>query len=115
LALLTVVSVFFFFFAIGHWLVKEDPLQKADAIAVLSGNFPARATEAAKLYHEGFAKENLRTHPGALSGRWKQFGVQYPSEADCNYRVLRKQGVPAKAIHILESSILNTAERAGCD
>ena len=34
----------------------------------------------------------------------------YPSEADCNYQVLRKQGVPAKAIHILESSILNTAD-----
>jgi uncharacterized SAM-binding protein YcdF (DUF218 family) len=113
LALLTVVTVFFFFLGIGHWLVKEDPLQKADAIAVLSGNFPARAMEAAKLYHEGFAKEIWLTHPGALSGRLKQFGVQYPSEADCNYQVLRKQGVPAKAIHILESSILNTADELG--
>jgi hypothetical protein len=53
LALLTVVTVFFFFLGIGHWLVKEDPLQKADAIAVLSGNFTARAMEAAKLYHQG--------------------------------------------------------------
>jgi hypothetical protein len=110
LALLTVVTVFFFFLGIGHWLVKEDPLQKADAIAVLSGNFPARAMEAAKLYHEGFMKEIWLTHPGALSDRLKQFGVQHPSEADCNYQALRKQGVPAKAIHILESSILNTAD-----
>lgn len=90
--------------------MKEDPLQKADAIAVLSGNFPARAMEAAKLYHEGSAKEIWLTHPGALSDRLKQFGVQHPSEADCNYQALRKQGVPAKAIHILESSILNTAD-----
>jgi uncharacterized SAM-binding protein YcdF (DUF218 family) len=110
LALLAVVTVFFFFFGIGHWLIKEDPLQKADAIAVLSGNFPARAMEAAKLYHEGYAKEIWLTHPGALSDPMKQFGVHYPSEDDCNYQVLRKQGVPAKAIHILESSILNTAD-----
>jgi len=110
LALLAVVTVFFFFLGIGHWLVKEDPLQKADAIAVLSGNFPARAMEAAKLYHEGYAKEIWLTHPGALSDPLRRFGVRYPSEDDCNYQVLRKQGIPAKAIHILESSILNTAD-----
>jgi len=110
LALLAVVTVFFFFLGIGHWLVKEDPLQKADAIAVLSGNFPARAMEAAKLYHQGYAKEIWLTHPGARSEPLRQFGVRYPSEDDCNYQVLRKQGIPAKAIHILESSILNTAD-----
>ena len=105
-----VVTVFFFFLGIGHWLVKEDPLQKADAIAILSGNSPARAMEAAKLYHEGYAKEIWLTHPGALSDALKQFGIRYPSEDDRNYQVLRKRGVPAKAIHILESSILNTAD-----
>jgi len=109
-ALLAVVTVFFFFFGIGHWLVKEDPLQKADAIAVLSGNFPARAMEAAKLYHQGYAKEIWLTHPGAHSDPLRRFGLRYPSEDDCNYQVLRKQGIPAKAIHILESSILNTAD-----
>ena len=110
LALLAIVTVFFFFLGIGHWLVREDALQKADAIAVLSGNFPARAMEAAKLYHEGYAKEIWLTHPGALSDPLIQFGVRYPSEDDCNYQVLRKQGIPAKKIHILESTILNTAD-----
>jgi DUF218 domain len=110
LALLAVVTVFFFILGIGHWLVKEDPLRKADAIAVLSGNFPVRAMEAAKLYHEGFAKEIWLTHPGTRSDSLKEFGVRYPSEDDCNYQVLRKQGVPAKSIHILETSVLNTAD-----
>jgi uncharacterized SAM-binding protein YcdF (DUF218 family) len=110
LALLTVITVFFFFLGIGHWLVKEDPLQKADAIAVLSGNFPTRALEAAKLYHQGYAKEIWLTHPGTRSDPMKQFGVRYPSEDDCNYQVLRKQGVPEKSIHILETSIRNTAD-----
>jgi uncharacterized SAM-binding protein YcdF (DUF218 family) len=66
--------------------------------------------QAAKIYHEGYAKEIWLTHPGARSDPLKQFGVHYPSEDDCNYQVLRKQAIPAKAIHILESSILNTAD-----
>ncbi len=110
LALLAVITVFFFFLGVGHWLVKEDPLRRADAIAVLSGNLPVRAMEAAALYHEGYAKEIWLTHPGTRSDFMKEFGVRYPTEADCNYQVLRRQGIPAKAIHILESPVQNTAD-----
>lgn len=41
--------------AASDWLVKQDNLHKADAIGVLSGGFPARAFEAAELYHQGYA------------------------------------------------------------
>lgn len=95
---------------IGHWLVKEDSLQKADAIAVLSGNFPARALEAASLYRDGYAGEIWLTHPGSQSGTLTQIGIHYPSEADSNYQVLRRQGVPANAIHVLDSPIINTSD-----
>jgi hypothetical protein len=95
---------------IGHWLVKEDPLQKANAIAVLSGNFPARALEAASLYRNGYAGEIWLTHPGPQSDALTQMGIRYPSEADFNYQVLRRRGVPAKAIHILDSQIINTSD-----
>jgi hypothetical protein len=37
-------------------------------------------------------------------------GIHYPSEADFNYQVLRRQGVPAKAIHVLDSPIINTQD-----
>jgi uncharacterized SAM-binding protein YcdF (DUF218 family) len=110
LTLLALSTVFFFFLGVGHWLVKEDPLQKADAIAVLSGNIPVRALEAAALYHEGYAAEIWLTHPGARADALSEFGLRYPSEDDFNYRVLRRQGIPAKAIHILESPIQNTAD-----
>ena len=43
------------FFGVGRWLVVEDSLGKARAIAVLSGGMPLRAMEAAKLYREGYA------------------------------------------------------------
>jgi uncharacterized SAM-binding protein YcdF (DUF218 family) len=95
---------------VGHWLVKEDSLQKANAIAVLSGNFPARALEAASLYRSGYAGEIWLTHPGPQSDALTQMGIRYPSEADFNYQVLRRQGIPAKAIHTLDSQILNTSD-----
>jgi uncharacterized SAM-binding protein YcdF (DUF218 family) len=96
--------------SVGHWLVKEDSLQKANAIAVLSGNFPARALEAASLYRSGYAGEIWLTHPGPQSDALTQMGIRYPSEADFNYQVLRRQGVPAKAIHILDAPIINTSD-----
>jgi len=96
--------------SVGHWLVKEDSLQKANAIAVLSGNFPARALEAAALYRNGYAGEIWLTHPGAQPEALAKMGIHYPGEADFNYQVLRRQGVPAKAIHILDLPILNTSD-----
>src|SRR5260370_36163056 len=42
---------------VGRWLVVEDPLEKAQAIVVLSGRMPMRAQEAARLYNRGYAAE----------------------------------------------------------
>ena len=110
LALLGLSAGLALMLGVGHWLVKEDSLQKANAIAVLSGNFPARALEAASLYREGYAGEIWLTHPGAQSDALAQMGIHYPDEADFNYQVLRRQGVPAKAIHVLEAPIINTSD-----
>jgi uncharacterized SAM-binding protein YcdF (DUF218 family) len=95
---------------IGNWLVREDALHPATAIAVLSGNIPVRALEAARLYHEGYAKEIWLTHPGDHADALEVLGISYPSEDDVNFRILRRQGVPSKAIHILDASIVNTAD-----
>ena len=110
LALLALSAGLALMLSVGHWLVKEDSLQKANAIAVLSGNFPARALEAASLYRIGYAGEIWLTHPGPQSDALTQMGIRYPSEADFNYQVLRRRGVPAKAIHILDSQIINTSD-----
>jgi hypothetical protein len=97
-------------FGLGHWLVKEDSLKPSTAIAVLSGNIPSRALEAAWLYRDGYAKEIWLTHPGVPTDSLKELGIQYPSEDDLNVRVLRREGVPAKAIHVMDTPINNTAE-----
>ena len=109
-SLLALSAALAFMLGVGHWLVKEDSLQKANAIAVLSGNFPARALEAASLYRSGYAREIWLTHPGPQSEALAEMGIHYPSEADFNYQVLRRQGVPAKAIHILDAPVINTCD-----
>jgi uncharacterized SAM-binding protein YcdF (DUF218 family) len=93
-----------------EWLVREDPLTEATAIAVLSGNIPTRALEAARLYHDGYAKEIWLTHPCAHADVLEVLGIYYSRGSDFNVWVLWEQGVPAKAIHVLDAPIVNTAE-----
>ena len=116
LAVLSALTLFALFagavlmLGVGRWLVRQDTLQKANAVAVLSGNFPARAFEAANLYHDGYAKEIWLTNPGPDPLALKALGIRYPSEADFNLLLLRREGVPAKAIHILDGLVVNTVD-----
>src|SRR5215475_6939832 len=110
LALIFTITGSVVFFGVGKWLVREDSLQQASAIAVLSGGLPTRALEAAALYRQGYAKEIWLTHPASHSTALKEFGISYPSEDEFDTRVLRRAGVPAKAIHVLDRPITNTDE-----
>lgn len=94
----------------GRWLVREDALRKTNAIAVLSGGFPGRALEAADLYRQGYAKEIWLTNPSSDSQELKNMGIHFPGEADFNFQVLRRQGVPARAIRVLDGPVVNTAD-----
>lgn len=95
---------------LGSWLVREDAVHKADAIAVLSGWFPQRASEAATLYHWGLAPEIWLTHPMGKPDPANLGQPQRPSEDQLNIEVLRKSGVPMRAIHVLSEPIVNTAD-----
>jgi len=106
--LLAITASTIVWLGVGNWLVKEDPLQPTAAIAVLSGCTPDRALEAAQLYYDGYAKEIWLTHPGLHVDSLAELGIHYPAEDDVNTRVLRRVGIPAKAIHVLETPIVNT-------
>lgn len=110
LALMGMTASLVALLGVGKWLVREDPLEQVTAIAVLSGNTPVRALEAGRLFHDGYAEEIWLTRPGTQSDALKALGIDYPSEDDVNTRVLRGQGVPANAIHVLETSIVNTSD-----
>jgi len=95
---------------VGRWLVAEDPLEKAQAIVVLSGRMPLRALEAAKLYREGYAPNVWVTHSSEPGATLEAMQIAYVGEDFYNVRVLAHEGVPASTIRVLEPPILNTAD-----
>lgn len=106
----SLVAALVSFLGIGRWLTIEDPLQKAQAIVVLSGRMPMRAIEAARLYREGFAPEIWLTRPAEPAASLQAIHIAYIGEDFYNTRVLMHEGVPENAIRILEPPIDNTAD-----
>jgi len=105
-----VILVLILFFGVGRWLVVEDPLEKARAIAVLSGRMPLRAIEAAKLYRQGYAPEVWLTHSSEPGETLKGMGISFAGEDYYTARVLVHEGVPPEAIHVLEPPVVNTTD-----
>lgn len=108
--LLLCVSVTIIFFGIGRWLIVEDPLEKAQAIVVLSGYMPMRAVEAARLYHAAYAPEVWLTRPKEPLASLQALHVAYLGEDFFNTQVLMRVGVPENAVRVLQPAIDNTAD-----
>jgi uncharacterized SAM-binding protein YcdF (DUF218 family) len=104
------LSAVVFLLFVGRWLVTEDPLEKAQAIVVLSGRMPIRAMEAAKLYREGYAPRVWLTHSTEPGATLEAMGIHYVGEDSYNRQVLTHEGVPADAIRVLEPPIIDTAD-----
>jgi uncharacterized SAM-binding protein YcdF (DUF218 family) len=94
----------------GTWLIREDPLTKADVIVVLSGSMPARAEEAARVFQMGFAPEVWVSRPESAASELKDLGVDFTGEDGYNREVLIHEGVPAAAIRIFPEPIVDTEE-----
>ena len=109
-ACILLLSAVIAFFGVGRWLVVEDPLEKACAIAVLSASMPLRSIQAARLYREGYAPEVWLTHSSDPGETLKEMGIPFAGEDFYNARILIHEGVPAGAIHILDPPIVNTAD-----
>jgi uncharacterized SAM-binding protein YcdF (DUF218 family) len=99
---------------IGRYLSTEDPLQKADAIAVLAGSRMDRPLEAVDLYQRGLAPRIVVTRMAVersfavLAER----GIYFRADADATRDVFQKLGVPADAILIPDRIHDNTAQEA---
>jgi uncharacterized SAM-binding protein YcdF (DUF218 family) len=111
----TLVAALFFaglmvFLNVGRWLVVEDPLQKASAIAVLSGRMPGRALEAARVYKQGYAPRIWLTYSSEPKATLEKLSVPFVGEDVYNKQILMHEGVPESAIQVLEPPIVNTAD-----
>ena len=110
LAVCLISACLFVFFHVGRWLVVEDPLQNAAAIAVLSGRMPSRALEAAKVYKKGYAAQVWLTHSAEPGATLAKLSVPYQGEDAYDKLILIHEGVPESAIRVLEPPIVNTAD-----
>jgi len=100
---------------VGDFLVVSDPLGRADAIAVLSGNGAVRGAKAAELYHEKWAPKILVTKEGFpfREREWKRFGVDLPETDTSTREALQYLNVPDPDIEILEGYNESTFQEAG--
>jgi len=108
--LLLILAGIYVLFHAGRWLVREDPLQKSQAIVVLSGGLPDRALAAAQIYRDGFAREVWLTQPLQPGASMEDLHLPYAGEEQYNRMVLTGQGVRPGDILILTPRVLNTAD-----
>jgi uncharacterized SAM-binding protein YcdF (DUF218 family) len=102
--------VLFIFLNVGRWLVLDVPLQKADAIAALSGRMPSRALEAARVYKQGFASRVWLTYSTEPGATLQQLSIPFVGEESYDKQILIHEGVPEDAIQVLDPPISNTAD-----
>jgi uncharacterized SAM-binding protein YcdF (DUF218 family) len=109
LALLVVIGIVVFRNA-GHWLVREDPLAKADVIVVLSGGLPFRGEGAAGIFKSGYAPAVWISKPGGPQEELAALGIHFVGEEEYNREILMEEGVPDSAVQIFPDAIANTQE-----
>jgi uncharacterized SAM-binding protein YcdF (DUF218 family) len=83
----------------GNFLIKEDAVEKCDAIVVLSGNALDRATEAALLYKQGIATQIICTG-GNQTGDFEILHLK-EKESDISKIRLLQMGIPDSVITVL--------------
>jgi uncharacterized SAM-binding protein YcdF (DUF218 family) len=97
---------------LGHWLIVADPLERSQAIVVLSGRVPFRAMEAASIYRAGWAPEVWLTKEARTPEELAldRLGIPVIRGEAYNREVLERLGVPSRAIRVLDHSVWNTVD-----
>ena len=116
LLLLGAANVLLFLLAVeaflhaGTWLVREDPVEKAQIVVVLSGGLPQRALAAADVFKVSGANEVWLTRPSEPGAAMQELHLPYAGEEQYNRMVLIDRGVPPASIRVLPPPINNTAD-----
>ncbi|MBI2884095.1 MAG: YdcF family protein [Candidatus Methylomirabilis oxyfera] len=101
LGLLLYVGYPFLLRTMGRYLITEDRLQKAEAIAILAGDGGvARTLEAVRLYQDGYAPRIILTHQRLPKGyeALARLGMTVPEERNIQWMVLKATRVPTAAV-----------------
>jgi uncharacterized SAM-binding protein YcdF (DUF218 family) len=97
---------------LAEWWVVSDPLDRADAIVILSGRLDVRPFAAAALYRRGMAHQVLV--PGGAPGPIDASRLSQQTERSVRYLVslLGKLGVPDEAMVELGQDVSSTYDEA---
>lgn len=94
---------------LAKWLIVEKPMEKADAILVMSGSavFQERTRKAAALYKLGVSDKIFLTDDGTRAG-WSQTDERNPPFVELAKKELINLGVSAENIEILPGEVTGT-------
>ena len=110
-AFLLLAALWMFAWIAAELLIVNVPLEKADAIVVLSGSetLIERASLAAQLFREGRAPKILLTNDNRRGG-WISAQQRNPFFYEGAILELRQQGVPETAIEVLQPPVESTRD-----
>lgn len=97
----------------AKFLIKEAPLDKADAIVVLSGSatYRERAQEGARLFFEGHAPRIVLTNDNH-QGSWSSAQQRNLFFYERSLEELKKSNVPSQSVEVLMQPVTSTYEEA---
>ncbi|HYG52872.1 MAG TPA: YdcF family protein [Flavobacteriales bacterium] len=95
---------------LGHWLIEEDKLEKADAIVLLGGNSLERGREVKRLFDKKYAAHIICTG-SHVSPQLQSLGLRI-TEAQNSKKYLVKLGIPDSCIAAYNIGT-STMEEAG--
>ena len=99
---------------VGNFLIVSEPLQKADAIAVLGGGSVIRAPAAADLYFQGLAPRILITREDYRfrSEELARYGIHLLEDHEIALEVLKYIKVPQNCAFVLDGYNESTVAEA---
>ncbi|HXG85707.1 MAG TPA: YdcF family protein [Pyrinomonadaceae bacterium] len=108
-----ILAWFFLAWIAAESLIVEKPLNKADAILVLSGSsaYIERTRKAVELYNQGVAPRIFLTDDGERSS-WSRVQRNNPQFVELARKNLIENGVPIEAIEILPETVDGTKSEA---
>jgi uncharacterized SAM-binding protein YcdF (DUF218 family) len=97
----------------GTWLIKENTLQKSDAIILLMGNIPDRVLQAGDLYKQALATRMLIVEENMTGIDFlKEHGIELISNSQQARNAMIRQGVPEDSVLILPCGARSTLMEA---
>ncbi len=113
-----VLTILFLSWPVVAWaaarlLIVSEPLERADAIVLLSGSsvYKERAGRAAELYREGRAARIILTNDG-FRGSWSNVEQRNPFYHESTLTELTRSGVPRDAVEVLMPQVSSTYDEA---